>query len=134
MKLQVRVSETDALGHVNNTSYFDYIEDSTNYFYRELHIPLDTRFNFVLAKVSCEFIKQAFHWNMLRLDSYPVNIGNKSITLVTYIYNDESDELIAKGESILVYFDTEAQQSLPIPESLKKKLVEYRREENDEPI
>lgn len=134
MKLQVRVSETDALGHVNNTSYFDYIEESTNYFYRQLNIPLDTRFNFVLAKVSCEFIKQAFYGNTLRLDSHPVEIGNKSIVLVTHIYNDETDELVAKGESVLVFFDTENQESLPIPSDMKDKIVAYRRDGNDETV
>lgn len=134
VKINIRISETDALGHVNNTSYFDYIEESTNNFYRQLKIPLDTKINFVLAKVSCEFIKQAFHSDTLRLNSFPVKIGNKSITLVTHIFNERTDELVAKGESVLVYFDTDAQQSLLIPADMKEKLAKYRREENDETI
>lgn len=132
MKLKVRVSETDLLGHINNKSYFDYIEESTNHFYHETGLSLEDPYTFILAKISCEFINQGFFGQTLRLESYPTEIGHKSVTLVTHIIDDKENELIAKGESVLVYFNVEAQQSLPIPEDMKEKLVEFRREENDE--
>lgn len=134
MKIKVRVSETDLLGHINNKSYFDYIEESTNHFYTETHLPLEDPYTFILAKISCEFINQGFFGQTLRLESYPKDVGSSSVTLVTNIIHDEKNERIAKGESVLVYFDMDKQQSLPIPEEMRAVLISYRRDDDDETV
>lgn len=134
MKIEVRVSETDLLGHINNKSYFDYIEESTNYFYSEARLPITEPYTFILAKVCCEFINQGFFGQTLRLESYPTKVGNKSMTLVTNIIDDKEEELIARGESVLVYFDVETQDSFQIPSNIRDNLAEYRREKYDKTI
>jgi len=131
VKIKVRVSETDLLGHINNKSYFDYIEESRNDFYISANIPLDDTYTFILAKVCCTFLQQGYFGETLHLETYPREIGHKSATLVTKIYKDEKKELIAKGESIVVYFDLKKQISLQIPEEIKEILLRYRREEYD---
>lgn len=131
MKLKVRVCETDMLGHINNKSYFDYIDESTSYFYKQTNLPLEEPYTFILAKVSCEFIKQGYFGQRLRLTSYPLRCGDKSITLGTEIRNDEDGELIALGESILVYFNLEVQESERIPAYMKEILENYRRDVYD---
>lgn len=131
MKIEVRVSETDLLGHINNKSYFDYIEESTNYFYTRAQLPIAEPYTFILAKVSCEFINQGFFGQTLRLESYPIEIGNKSMRLVTNIIDDQEEELIARGESVLVYFNVDTQDSIQIPENIRENLANYRRENYD---
>src|SRR5699024_11869177 len=84
-----------------------------------------------LANVCCTFLQQGYFGETLHLETYPREIGHKSATLVTKIYKDEKKELIAKGESIVVYFDLKKQISLQIPEEIKEILLRYRREEYD---
>lgn len=131
MKLDVRVCETDMLGHINNKSYFDYIDESTSYFYKQTNLPLDHPYTFILAKVSCEFIHQGYFGQTLRLTSYPLTYGDKSVTLQTEIINDEDGELIALGESILVYFNLDTQKSTAMSAYMKEILEKYRRDVND---
>lgn len=56
-------------------------------------------------------------------------IGTKSLTLITYIHNKETGDLIAKGESVVVFFNLKEQKSLAIPRIYKEKLLHYRGEE-----
>lgn len=46
----------------------------------------------------------------------------------------KKNERIAKGESVLVYFDMDKQQSLPIPEEMRAVLISYRRDDDDETV
>src|SRR5699024_10171761 len=131
MKLDVRVCETDMLGHINNTSYFDYIDESTSYFYKQTNLPLDHPYTFILAKVSCEFIQQGYFGQKLRLTSYPLTYGDRSVTLQTEIINDENAELIALGESILVDVSLETQRARAMSVYMKEILEKYRRDVND---
>lgn len=123
MKLSVRVSETDALGHINNKSYIDYMEESRNYFFEQADIKDDGIHTFILAKVCCEYVMQGYFGQTLYLKTELDKIGNKSVILKTYIYNDETKELIAQGESIVVFFHLPSQQSLSVPDDIKAKLL-----------
>lgn len=122
MEIKVRISETDALGHINNKSYLDYMEESRNDFFKQLLIPEDETYTFILAKVCCEYLKQGYYGQTLKLKTTLERIGTKSLTLITYIHDKETGELIAKGDSVVVYFNLKEQKSYAIPEEFKRKL------------
>lgn len=131
MKVKVRVCETDLLGHINHKSYFDYIDESISHFFLEHNIGIELPNTFILAKVSCEFLAQGYFGQTLRLRSFPIEVGTKSVTFVTHIINDGDDKLIAKGESVLVYFNSELKETLLIPHDIKEILNEYRGDLDD---
>lgn len=126
MELKVRVSETDALGHINNKSYFDYMEESRNHFFEQIFTKEDTegdRYTFILAKACCEYLMQGYYGQTLKLKTTLKKIGTKSLTLETYIHNKETGDLIAKGNSTVVLFDIKEQKSLAIPAGYKERLL-----------
>ncbi len=51
LEVNVRFSETDALGHVNNTSYFVYLEEARLKFFEALGLATND-FNFLLAPLN----------------------------------------------------------------------------------
>jgi acyl-CoA thioester hydrolase len=126
--LTVRFGETDLLGHVNNASYFSYLEHARTEFFKLLSSAEDNRndkWNYILATIKCDFRAQAYFDQELVLATKVSRIGNKSFTLIQPIYDKKTETLIAHGESVIVYFDFDEQRSKPIPESLRKKLEEY---------
>lgn len=118
--------ETDLLGHVNNSNYFVYLEEARIEFFKQI-FP-EKKQSFVVASVKCDFIQQAFFDQQLLIliHTKVVKIGNKSFELQHEITDKETGETIARGQSIVVYFNFEKQQGEVITSEMRKKLNELK--------
>lgn len=121
----VRFGETDAMGHVNNVSYYIYFEQARVEFLKNLGFALGTdsnSLNFVVVRTSCDYIKQSYFDQELIVSTYVSRIGTKSFTLQHDVLDKKTHVLIAKGCSIAVIIDKEQNGALPIPYELKNAL------------
>ncbi len=124
--VKVRFAETDALGHVNNTSYFIYQEEARVEFFGKLGFQLNAKeWSFILASTKCDFVSQGYFGQMLVVETSVNRIGTKSFGLIHEIKDKESGSLIARGTETVVYFNFDTQQSEPLPDSLREKLEQY---------
>jgi acyl-CoA thioester hydrolase len=125
-QVTVRFSETDALGHINNTSYFIYLEEARIRFIETLGFKMNIEnWNFILASTKCDFISQGYFDQNLTIRTYVSKIGTKSFQLEHDVISTQTNELIAKGNAIMVYFFFKKQQSEPIPELLRAGLQNF---------
>lgn len=123
--VRVRFCETDALGHVNNTSYFIYLEEARVQFFEYLGKRSGTDdWPFILVSTKCDFIKQVYFKQELRIETSVKKIGSKSFTLLHLIKDSQSNDIVAEGEATVVYFDFTKQTSEIIPDELRKRLEE----------
>lgn len=126
IQVDVRFSETDALGHVNNTSYFIYLEEARIRFIEALGISMDVQqWNFILASTKCDFVSQGYFNQRLLIKTWVSKIGTKSFQLEHEIGCAHTGEVIAKANAVMVYFDFEKQASEPVPELLREGLNHY---------
>ncbi|QNG58945.1 acyl-CoA thioesterase [Metabacillus idriensis] len=124
--MRVRFCETDALGHVNNTSYFIYLEDARVQFFEALGYSMSTGdWPFILARATCDFRGQAYFNQHLIIKTAVHKIGNKSFTLSHEIVEQQTGQLIAEGEAVIVTFNFKTQESEAMPAVLKDKLRQY---------
>lgn len=124
----VRFCETDAGGHVSNTSYFLYLEEARTKFFTAIHYGQRERqnhVNFILARTECNFIAQSFAGQTLTVQSSLTNIGTKSFTINHEIYEQNSGKLIATGVAVVVCFDFLEQKSVEISDELRSILSQY---------
>ncbi|RLQ96334.1 acyl-CoA thioesterase [Falsibacillus albus] len=122
----VRFCETDALGHVNNTSYFIYLEDARIEFFKSLGYKMKAnKWNFILASTKCDFLNQGYFNQDLKITTLVTKIGTKSFHLMHDIQCAQTGQQIAKGNEVIVYFDFEEQISKQIPLELAKSLEEH---------
>lgn len=125
-KITVRFGETDALGHINNSSYFIYLEEARIRFFESIGYNMNTKtWNFILASTKCDFVDQGYFNQLLKVTTNVSRIGNKSFQLDHDILDDQTGSLIAQANAIIVYFDFEKQQSEVIPELLKVELERH---------
>jgi acyl-CoA thioester hydrolase len=123
IQVNVRFGETDALGHINNTSYFIYLEEARIRFFEALGHDIGTQdWKFILASTKCDFVSQGYFNQLLAIKTYVSKIGTKSFQLEHDVIDTKTEELIARGNAIMVCFDFEEQKSEPIPERLKESL------------
>lgn len=125
-KLKVRFAETDLLGHVNNSSYFIYLEQGRIDFFQDLEMDSqENDWNFILASIKCDFLRQAFFNQKLTITTQVGRIGNKSFQLVQTVCDSDTGGKIAHSDSAIIYFDFEKQASEPLPQHLRENLRYY---------
>src|SRR5690625_7010608 len=82
MEVDVRVSETDLLGHVNHANYFTYMEEGRLSFLKELGLQVENEnFSIMLASAKCDFIRQGHFNQTLIVNTKVTRVGNSSFNL-----------------------------------------------------
>lgn len=126
MEIKVRFSETDLLGHINNVSYFTYLEAARIDFLEQIGLKISTeKYVFILASAKCDFIQQGYFGQTLKINTSVSRMGTKSLVLTSEMFDKESGSLIAKGESALVFFDRTEQKSIILTDEIKESLQPY---------
>jgi len=125
--IDLRFRDVDAMGHVNNAVYFTYFEyGRLKFFYAESQKEKFPGFAFILAHVSCDFIRPVTLDDSLTLRMWIKEIGDKSFKF-HYQLVDASDPatVFATGESVQVCFDYQKNRSIPLSEDLNAQLSAY---------
>lgn len=124
--VKVRFSETDALGHISNISYFIYLEEARTEFFADLGFGRDiNNWKIILASASCDFVSQGYYNQKLVVQTAVSRIGNSSFQVVHEIKDAESGELIAKGQASAVHFNFKTQKSEVLPEANRQLLEKH---------
>jgi acyl-CoA thioester hydrolase len=120
--LRVRWSDVDAYRHVNNVQYFEFLQESRIQFLMDLHQHGDNWSNHVVARTDVDYRRPIF----FRLEPYAVHswishVGTKSFTIASEIR--DGDEVLARGQVVMVTFDRETQRAAPMAPDQRTRLV-----------
>jgi acyl-CoA thioester hydrolase len=129
IKLQLRIdwSELDLFGHVNNVSFFKYIQAArVNYWelvgLYKMH--KETNKAPILASTACQFKKPLFFPGNVLIQTKSDFIKNTSFGISHQLFND-NNELVAEAQDVMVMYDFNCNEKISIPESIKEKLIQY---------
>nr|MBC8360988.1 acyl-CoA thioesterase [Candidatus Desulfatibia profunda] len=125
--IEVRFRDLDAMGHVNNAVFFTYFEEGRkNFSHKIFNLKEPSEFTFIMAHISCDYLKPVKLSDRPSLQMWVKDIGNKSFDY-GYKLIDRMDESIvyAAGESVQVCYDYKAETSIPVPEHMRTGLSEY---------
>lgn len=127
-QIQVRFSDLDVLGHVNNSVYLSYFEQARiHYFGQMLGQNWDWIENGVLlVKNTVEYHLPILLNDIPQVKITTEKIGRKSFVLSYQIY--VGDILKTTGESTLVCFNSKEQKSQEIPVELRSVLEQLKSE------
>lgn len=129
-KIQVRFSDLDVLGHVNNTIHLSYFEMARIHYFKELlgqnwdwH-----SFGMVLVKNEVEYLKSILLFDEPEVIIFTEHIGAKSFTIGYEIF--VRNEIYIKGRSVQVSYDAKTQKTIEIPRTMRSALEQLIREES----
>ncbi|MEK4179237.1 MULTISPECIES: acyl-CoA thioesterase [Aeribacillus] len=126
IEIYVRYCETDASGHVNNTSYYLYMEEARTKFLQHMSKQVGNQdWKFILASTKCDYLAQAYAHDTLTVTSKITRIGTKSFSMEHEIKNAETGKLIAKGEGVIVHYNFKLQRSEPLTPEMRSILEQY---------
>ena len=126
-KIDVRFSDLDALGHVNNAVFFTYFEEGRKYFSKKVFNVADiSDFKFIMAHIRCDFLRPIRFNDHVLLQMWVKDIGTNSFSY-EYRLVDFSDEtrVYAAGESTQVCYDYEKNRSIEVPVKMREGLTRY---------
>ena len=121
--VSVQWGDQDAFGHVNNVVYFRWFESNRMEYATRCGLaaaPQEPELAPILARISCNYRWQVRHPDFLYIGGRMTRIGTSSMTVQHAIYSQQQQKLVADGESVMVLFDYQAQQSHPVPADLRR--------------
>lgn len=131
MPAQLRFSDIDKFGHMNNSVYFSLFDMcKTRYFIDVLGQHVFDSLGIVVAHIDANFLAPIFYPDEIALQTKITHLGTKSFTLFQRALNTRTKEVKCECTTVMVFFDTVHNHSIPMPESFKQKIAEY--EGNDE--
>ncbi|ETT82533.1 thioesterase family protein [Viridibacillus sp. FSL R5-0477] len=119
--VQVRFSETDMFGHMNNTvpiTYFEYarIEFLKHLGFMEKWMQGDEVAIPVVADIQCDYVKQVYFEEQLNIFVKIENIGNSSLDL-HYLAINNKEEMCFTGRGTIVQMNRQTGKSIRWNES-----------------
>jgi acyl-CoA thioester hydrolase len=119
-EIQLRFCDTDALGHINNARYLEYLEHARLDFLRRAGTTVQS---LILANLKIDYRKQVDPNDAIYIDSWIEKLGNSSIAIKHTMF--ANGERAADVSSVVVYFDYAAGKSQPLTDEMRQALGEY---------
>jgi len=121
-----RFGEVDGLGHINNCVLAEWFEGARTPLFRifspDLNLALDS-WPLIMAHTDYDFRAEMRFKYPVEITSVVSRIGTKSFTV--YHEARQNGHLCATGHAIVVYYDFNTRQTVPIPEDKKRLLMEH---------
>ncbi|WP_124728149.1 acyl-CoA thioesterase [Staphylospora marina] len=127
IRIEVRPTEIDVMGHVNNAKYLEYMEWSREDWYNKSGLPFDVftemGIGTVTVNININYRKEARLGQKLEIFTEPIRRGRTSFVLKHEIFN-EAGELVADADVTSVTIDLKARKAVPIPPELAARFPE----------
>jgi len=121
-------TDTDALGHINNTRLPVWFELARNDVFKLFTPDLDPKkWELILARIELDFVGELFYGTEVEIRTYIDRIGKSSFTVGQEAW--QGGTLGAKGQAILVHYSFTEKASKPIEGELRQSLQAHLRPE-----
>jgi acyl-CoA thioester hydrolase len=122
--VQVRFSDVDVYGHVNNVKYFEYLQEARIQLMDRLWrgLPDGTpRISMVVAQTDVDYkVPILFRPETYDVWSWVARVGSRSATIESVIC--DSDTVLSQARVTIVFFDQQTQRSTAPPEVYRERL------------
>jgi acyl-CoA thioester hydrolase len=125
MVIPIRWGDMDAMGHVNNTIYFRYLEIVRLEWLYRIGGPHDSQGSGpVIINTFCNFLRQLEFPGDVLARHFVSDPGRSSFnTWITLERVDQPGVIYAEGGAKTVWTDFEAQKSVPLPDGVRALLA-----------
>jgi acyl-CoA thioester hydrolase len=127
--IEVRYGDLDPQGHLNNAKYLTFFEQGRIRYFVELGLfkPGQSFMNIgvIMAEASVTFLKPVHYGTPVKVGVRTSKLGDKSMRVEQNIVHAESGEVLALGYVILVAFDYHKNQTIPVPDVMRKTIAKF---------
>ncbi|TYO95798.1 acyl-CoA thioester hydrolase [Geothermobacter ehrlichii] len=122
-EIEIRFSDLDAYGHVNNATFFTYLETARVKFFRDRFAELmRSGILFLVAEATCRYLQPIGLDDRVLIDVWADKVGRRSFTL-GYRMHDGNDKVFARAGTVMVCFDQKAGTPTALPDDFRNALT-----------
>lgn len=131
--VEVRYSDLDPQGHVNNARFLTFFEQARVSYL--IHLGLfsnDQSFldvGIIIADAKITFLAPVYFGQDVRVGVRVSRIGNKSMSMEYQMIDGEEEKELATGSTTLVAFDYHEHKTITVPDEWRKKIHQFERGE-----
>ena len=123
ISVQMRYSDLDALGHVNNAIFLSYMELGRTGFIKEILNGFKTeRVNFVINHAEIDFKSPIRFNDNPTVLTWISKVGNTSCVFSHLIKGEEDGKFFSSGKTVVVWIDQQGKK-VDIDPEIKSKLI-----------
>ena len=126
LPVQIRFSDVDQFGHMNNSSYFSLYDLAKTSYLRDVFGDRDwNKMGVVVANINADFLAPVFFSDDWVIETSVIHLGHKSLTLLQRAVNQASGVLKCQCRTIMVGYDTASKEPIELPADFKQMICEY---------
>jgi acyl-CoA thioester hydrolase len=131
--VEVRLSDTDAMGHVNNAKYLTYCEMARIRYWTDVTgEPIapghEGAESLILAEARITYRAPVFHGERVTVETRATRLGRSSFVLehrLTAQMPDQTSRLVATSESVMVRYDYATERPTPLGPAFVAAIERY---------
>jgi len=123
---KVRYCDCDMHQHLNHAKYLAFFEQARIEYLGKIGFKPSSDFRsipFILASVHCEYKAPAHLNDEVIIPTGITKIGTKSIRFEYELRNAKTKELYAEAYTVMVMFDYDKKESIPVSDDLKQRIA-----------
>lgn len=122
--IQMRFSDADSFGHINNVAQQMYFDLGKTDLFKELWLLTSAaeQVPAMIVSLNTDFYEQLFYGDEVVVETQIESIGNKSLRLVQRIMSGE--KVYSLSRTVMVCYDRQTQQSVPAPDAWREYVME----------
>lgn len=126
--INIRFSDLDAFGHVNNAVYLTFFEIARTDYFKEIIQWNWDETNLILGKSEINYLKPLKLSDQIFCYVRTSRIGNSSFDVdyvIVKITEDGEEQVCTIGQTVCIHYDYKAYKSVSIPETETKKMMDF---------
>jgi acyl-CoA thioester hydrolase len=126
--IQIRYSDIDAQGHVNNARYITYTEYARFRYLTEVGLWDGQSFmdlGLIVADTHMSYLAPIKLNQRIRVGTRVSRIGNKSMVFDFQIEDENNGKVMATAETVMVCYDYHTETTTPVSDDWRKKISLY---------
>ena len=123
--LPIQWGDQDAFGHVNNAIPLRWFESSRIRLLEDNglgHLMTAEELAPLVASITCHYRRQLTYPDTVCVGTRVAELGRSRMTLAHAVYSQTQQRIVADGETVVVFFDRQAQRPTRIPAEVRDAL------------
>ncbi len=127
LPIQIRFSDVDRFGHVNNNAYFAYYDLGKQEYLSHVlgHEVFEYDVVPVVVSIKVDFFAPVHYGDDVSVETAVIHLGHKSFTLEQQAVRTGTNEVLCRCRTVMVCVDRKNGQSVPIPELSRTKIAQF---------
>ena len=124
--IQIRMTDLDPLGHVNNGVFYSYYDIGRLHYLNQLKE--ETRWETIdkiVVHTECDFMESVIFQDDISVETKVIEIGNKSIKMLQRIVDNNTGRVKSSCLSVMSGYDKQNNTSKVISEEFKRKVESF---------